>query len=89
MLRDRLRLKTVWSHSWKFCFLTVCSFLFFQVFPTFCFPCFMFAISTGIFLHAALHLLPVFLFVHALIMRYGTVVYAVSERDIGYHPRLE
>ena len=49
----------------------------------------MFAISTGIFLHAALHLLPVFLFVHALIMRYDTVVYSVSDGDIGYHPRLE
>ena len=49
----------------------------------------MFAISTGILLHAALHLLPVFLFFHALIMRYDTVVYSVSDGDIGYHPRLE
>ena len=49
----------------------------------------MFAISTDILLHAALHLLPVFQFVRALIMRYGAEVYSVSEGDIGYHPRLE
>ena len=49
----------------------------------------MLAICTGIVLHAAWHFLPVFLFVHALIMRYGTVVYSVSEGDVGYHPRLE
>ena len=53
-------------------------------FPVLCLP-----ISTGILLLAALPLLPVFLFVHALIMRYGTVVYSVSEGDFGYHPRLE
>ena len=67
------------------------AFCFPQVFHTLCFPCIMFAISTavrtGILLHAALHFLPVFLLVHALIMRYGTVVYSVSEGDIGLPSR--
>ena len=49
----------------------------------------MVAISNGMLLHADLHFLSVFLFVRELIMRYGTVVYSVSEGDIGYYPRLE
>ena len=49
----------------------------------------MSAISTGIIMSTALHFLHVSLFVHALIMRYGTIAYSVSEVDIGYHPRLE
>ena len=69
-------------------FLTVCSFLFFAGLPSFVLPCILFAISTGI-LHAALHFLSVFLFVHTLTMRYGTVVCSVSKGDIGYHSRLE
>ena len=63
--------------------------LFFASLPYSLLSCTMLAISTGILLHAAFKFLPVFLFVHALIMRYGTVVYSVSEGDIGYHPRLE
>ena len=90
MLGDRLRLK-IWSHKWKFYFSTVCSFLFFASLPYFvlCLYPVCYLYCTGILLHTVLHFLPVSLFVHALIMCYGTVVYSVSEGGIGYYPRLE
>ena len=49
----------------------------------------MFAISTCILLHAAMSISFLFSYLFARsIMRYGTVVYSVSQGDVGYHPRL-
>ena len=70
-------------------FLTVCTFLFFASLPysvlSLYYVCYLY--RSLIACRFCIYLLPVFLFVRALIVRDGTVVYSVSEGDIGYHPR--